>query len=423
MAVLDRNSKADTRFLCDRDGGGAPELATDISQWRANLTNNTTYLTSTDARLAVRSPREISVVIWIATGDSRVILNWGQGTSYIYRIDVASGGTGTVRFGHNGGTIASIIPPNVGGTARQYIIHWSTEYDVREGDYFSELAICDIASGNWSITRVTHNQPQAPAGGDQFNLRGVGAGLTPFTGGLAAYDFVRVGCRFHSTTEAKEDWYSESSAPTLAGVQPDVELAPTAPTFFSADPADDVADAMLDAATLAGAAEFAAVVNAAAGRKRLYSPLVNVAWRSPPTLDDTYAPTKFLRDLNSGLYKVDVARVFARPLPYQAFACRVRVHVQAWIAAGAPGGTTVSITLAAHQLVTLAAANATSVQLVITDDHTSTGIGQWYELPAMLLSGVPLCYLAIGHKFGAGTGHAYLRMKIKAVQIEPYEAT
>ena len=419
--LLDRNSKADTRFFADRAGGGAVDLATDISQWRTNLTNSTTYLTSTDARLAVRAPREITVVVDLSTGDDRIILNWGNvaGTSYIYRIFINSGAP---TFGHNNADLVTVNPPNLSGSPKSYLLHWSTDYDIRAATFYSELAVCDIGANAWTITRVTHTQPQAPAGGDQFNILGYGAGVTKFTAGLAAIDFVRVGCRFHTTTEAKEDWVAQSSAPSVTGVQLEVELAPSAPTFFSADPVDPVADAMLDEATLAGPAEFAAVVNAAAGRKRLYSPIVNLAPRATPTLDNTYTPAKLYRQVGVAGRYAAAQYVFARPRDaYLADKARVRVHVQAWIAGGAPGGTAVSIDLAAWSDAALNNPDAiVGTVLTITDNHTSTGVGQWYDLGDMFVVGVA-GFIGIAWKFGTGTGASYLRMKIKAVSIEPFE--
>lgn len=412
--VLDRNSKADTRFFCDAAGSGAAALAVDLSQYRTDLTNNTTYLTSTDTRLAVRSPREISVVIDIATANSRVVLNWGNvaGTTYIYRITLAAGGN--VQFGHNNALLTTVVCPNIAAGARSYVLHWSTDYDERAATYYSEFAICDVTSGDWTIARVTHSQPNAPAGGDQFNISGYGAGSTLFTGGLTAYDFVRVGCRFHSTTEAREDWVTESSAPSVDGVQLDVELAPTSTSFFTADPAEDVSDALLDEETFAGPIELATVINAAANRKRLYGPIINFAPNAPAAVQDTYTPAKFYKDY------LCLGFVFEHRWPSYTTRVKVRIHAQTWIAAGAPGGTTVSVTLHVYAAVKFGGSVTSVASLLVTDNHTSTGVGQWYNVGAYLLSGV-YSVVGIGYQFGVGTGHAYLRAKIKGVTFEPYE--
>lgn len=413
--LLDRNSKEDTRLFVDRDGGGAAALAEDRSQWRADLTNSTTYLTSTDTRLAIRSPREISVVISIASGDSRTILNWGNtaGTVYIYRLGFSGG---VVQFGHNDATLATLAPPNLAVAARSYLLHYSTEYDVRAATYYSEMAVCDLATGTWITTRATHSQPNAAVASQQFNLSGYGAGSNLFTGGLSAYSFVRVGGRFHSTTEAKEDWYAESSAPTVTGVQPTVELVPWSTSYFTENPAEELSDAMLDAGTVAGPAEFSAALVAWAGRKRLYSPLVNLVPRAPDTLDNTYSATSTWL-VGSGYYG-NVGMLFVVVVPKYADRVNVRVHVQAWLAAGAPGGSAVSVSLALYRGGFGDSWAQGGTSSTITDNHTSSGTGQWYSFaafasgPAMLLA----------YKFGTGTGASYLRAKIKAITIEPYEA-
>lgn len=432
--VLDRNSKADTRFLCDRGGGGAPELATDISQWRTNLTNNTTYLTSSDARLAPRSPREISVVIWISTADSRIILNWGQGTSYMYRIQVQTGGTGAVQFGHNGATLLTLAPPGVGATAKQYLIHWSTDYDSKDATYYSEMAIGNIAANTWAVARIAHTQPQAVAGGDQFNLRGVGAGSTLYTGGLAAYDFVRIGCRFHSTTEASEDWVVENPAPSITGISPTVELAPSSTSFYSADPAEDIANSILDEGTFAGPIEYSGNINATAQRRRLYSPILNIVTNSPPAYSDDYFPDNMWRQVAStgsyaGLHFA-LGHVYWRPTTYRGTRARVRVQAQAYLEAGAPGGSTVSAFLcmfsqgAKPGKKVPAMKEGTSSSIVhLTTNDTDVGVGTWYDLGVLpLASKDGGTWLALGVGYGTGTGHDFIRLKIKAITVEPFES-
>lgn len=422
MATLHRNSKADTRFFSDRAAGGAANLATDISQYRTNLTNNTTYLTSLDARLAVRSPREIACVVKLATGNSGILLNWGNtaGTVYIYRITISGG---TPQFGHNNALLTFLAPPNISATARLYAIHWSTDYDFNASTYFSEFAICDLATGTWAVSRIAHTQPQAPVAAEQLNLIGRGAGSSPFTGGIAVVDYLRIGCRWHSTTEASEDWGSESAAPTITGIQPNVELAPSSPSFFSQDPNEDVADVLLDEGTFGGPIEFAAVINAGASTKRLFSPILNVTPNDPVTHDNTYVPTNFYRILPFSLIRLGAQYLFTRPLPYLATKARVRVFAQTWLAAGAPGGSVVSIQMAMFAMGSITETDVGLPAFVTsTTNHTSAGAGQWFDLGVLDIPSNAL-YFALGHKFGSGTGASYLRLKIKAIVVEPYEET
>lgn len=431
MATLDDNSKADTRILLIRDGGGAANLKVDQSQWRTDLTNNTTYLTSTDTRLAVRSPREVSVVVKLATGNSGILVNWGNvaGTTYIYRITISAG---NVQFGHNNALLTSITTPNVGATQRLYAIHWSTDYDRAAATYYSEMAVCDLATGTWATTRITHTQPNAAAGGDQFNVIGRGAGSSPFTGGIGVVDYVRVGCRFHSTTEAKEDWYAQSSAPSVDGVQLPVELAPASTSYYTANPvANDLSDAILDAGSFAGPAEFAATINAAANRKRLIGPLLNEEMNGPPIYQDTFLPANFHRPVilgGSPDLRLTVSHLYRRNT-YSGIRARVWVHAQTYIAAGAPVGTTVANYLQVGSCSKIPPSTAVltppgsfTAQVLSTTDHGSTGIGEWFDLGEMsVLTFDGASYFVLAYGFGTGTGHTYLRTVVKGIRIEGYE--
>lgn len=437
MPTFDRNSKADTRLLLIRAGGGAAALAVDQSQWRTDLTNNTTYLTSTNALLGVQSPREISIVAKLDNNDTGYLINFGNvaGTSYIFRIEV-SGASSLVRFHANSATnLATLTPPNLGASVRTYLIHWSTDYDEFVNGYYSEMALCDVATGSWAVTRVTHAQPLAPAGGWQLNVSGYGAGVTGFSGGLSNVESVRISERWHPVVEASEDWYSESSSPTVTGVQPVVELAPCSEgQYEDEDSSDQINKNLLRSATFptfAGPAEILAVINAHSAKKRLFSPILNLAINSPPTLQNTYLPANFYRSWgnSSPVMKLFLGHVWARPLPLGAFTARVRVHVQTWIQAGAPGGTSVSV---GFQMISLDAlpksANAINplgfqtAVVTSTTNHGPSGIGQWLDLGELALRQAPegLTFLLLSHRFGSGTGASFLRARVKAIVVEPY---
>ena len=428
--LLDRNSKADTRLLVTGGGG----LDFDQSQWRADLTDNTTYLTSGDARLAVRSPREISVVVDLSTADDRVLLNWGRddGSTYTYRITI---GSGEVFAGHNDANLISVNPPNLSGSAKSYLIHWCTDYDLIAGSYYSEIAVCDIGANEWEVARIEHDQPNAPNPGDQFNIIGYGPGDSPFTGGLSAIDAVRIGCRFHSVCEASEDFVSESAAPTITGIQPTVELAPSSTSFFSADPAEDVANAMLDEGTFAGPIEYAANINATAQRRRLLSPLLNISPNNPPAYSDAYFPDNMFRQVATqapytGRHFV-LSHVYWRPCSFRGKRARVRVHAQTYLEAGAPMGSAIDIELSMFSLgdkpgkkVPGAISGVSTTAVALTTDHTDSGVGQWYDLGDLpiLPDGLGLgTWLALAIEFGTGTGHEFMRLRVKAITVEPYE--
>lgn len=423
--IFDRKSKADTVFLADI---ATSTLPTDLSQYQVNLTDNTTYLTSTAARLKLRSPRELAVVVDINNAHTGIIMQHGAttGVAPTWRISASAG---SIAFVQGVTTLATIALPSVGAIAATYLIHWSTTYDEVAGTWASEFALCRTASAAWAIERVTHAQPPAAAVGDQLNVIGYGAGVTPFTGGIGNIRQIRLGARWHTTIEAQEDWVAESAAPVVTGYQPQVELAPVAVgDFYAVDQTDEVADAVLDEGTYAGPAEWLAALHAGESRQRLYSPLLNVKMNAPPTLQDTYLPSNWHRvEPNSffGLHRYSVAHLWLCPVPRSVnghvFA-RVRVHVQVWIAAGAPFGTTALLSMRAVSNKTVAPQSITGHPVATcTTNHTSTGVGEWVafaEFP--LIVGDRRTYIMLGYWFGdvLDTGVTYRRAKIKAINVE-----
>ncbi len=431
----DRNSKPDTRLLIGTNLGGAGTLHLDQSQWEGNLTHNTTYLTSTNAALGVRSPREIAIVVPLDNNDTGYLVNFGNlaGTSFIYRIEV-SGASGLIRFHHNSANnLATLSLPNLGGSPRFYVIHWSTDYSVLESSYFSEFAVCDIASGTWNISRITHSQPLAPQVGWQFNVGGYGAGVTNFSGGLALISYLRISERFHPTAEANQDWVSESAAPTVTGYQPPLELVPVASGQFVDYDASDIVSRKLTTSgdgggdpSYAGPAELVAAISAEANARRLWSPLLNVEINGAPTLRDTYLPQNFYAIGDDGL-RYGIQHFWVRPVPPGALFGKVRVHVQTWISAGAPGGTAVSFKV---KLLSLASRPKNAAALVTnggsiiaesTSNHGISGVGTWLDLGELLLKTKDgFTFFALGFAFGTGTGHDFVRAKIKQVTVDAY---
>lgn len=437
MTTHDRNSKADTRGLFIDAGAGATDLLIDKSQWRTNLTNHSTWLTSTDTRLAVRSPREIGLVVDASEDTSGIIVNWGDttNTGWIYRVSI-DGAASLVRFHHNSAeNLTTLSLPNLTTPAeRRYVIHWSTDYDEFAAGYYSEMFVHDVTSGSYTHTRVAHTQPSAPIGGDQFNVSGYNTGTKGFP--LANIVSARISCRFHSTTEGAEDWIDESATPSVAGVQPAVELAPvSAEEYADYEASDPVNNLLLTSGSgglnpsFAGPSELLAVMHAGEHRRRCFSPLINLALRSPPTLQNTYLPTNVHRELDTvGTPRVLLGHYWVRPVPFGATKARVRLFVQTWLAAGAPGGSAISIQLVMRVRANLLTAEGPigdplSSVVYATTDHGSSGLGEWLDLGVITwtppASGRMLFYLS--HRFGSGTGASYQRMKLKHVLVEPYE--
>lgn len=432
MTAHDRNSKADTRGLFQ--GADAAALAVDQSQWRTDITNNTTYLSSTHVRFGVRSPREISIILDASDESAGIVVNFGSidGTSWIYRIEV-DGAAGLFRFHHNSASNLVTLAMTVPGEKRTYLIHWSTDYDEFDATYFSEVMVHDFASGEYVQSRVTHTQPTAPVGGWQFNVGGYGAGVSGFS--LAAVAAVRVSCRFHSTTEAAEDWVDETATPTVAGTQPAVELAPVSPNEYADYEASDPVNNLLLTSgsggvnpSFAGPAELLAVIHAGEHRRRVFGPLVNLEILDPPTIDNTYTPANIHREIVAGgtsSYFM-LGHVWVRYTATGATRARVRVFVQTWLAAGAPGGSAVSLTLSARALAQVPAPagalppGTISSLAACTTDHGVSGVGEWLDLGSLIIKENQRVFFLMAHRFGTGTGASYQRAKIKHVLVEPY---
>jgi hypothetical protein len=201
---IDRNSKPDTVFLCLPAGGGATSLVVDASQNRTNLTNNTTYVSEANsARTALSSPRELTIVVEIASGRSGVLVYHGNAGGYGYRVRINAG---AVEVAENAILLLSVALPGLAVGAQEYAILWSQHDDGAQ--VRSELAVVNTATGAWAHAQGTH-AGFAPSAADSFIIGAAWGGATAFSGGLGAFNAVRVGGRHHSGAEHAEDWLAE----------------------------------------------------------------------------------------------------------------------------------------------------------------------------------------------------------------------
>lgn len=123
MTALSKLSKACTTFLSDPQKAGAAALATDISQHRTNLANNTTYVSeAASARTALGFPRSISVVVDATNASSGTLIEHSNVGSPRYQLRI-SGGAAQAR--ENGVTVVQVILPGMIASARKVLIHWA----------------------------------------------------------------------------------------------------------------------------------------------------------------------------------------------------------------------------------------------------------------------------------------------------------
>lgn len=222
MVAVNRNSKPDTVLFLDFAAGNDQ---VDYSQYRTNITNNTTYLSEANsARTALDGPREISIVVDLTNADSGVLIDHGNGATYGYRIDFSGG---SVRCRINGTTVLSLAPPSIGAGETKYTVSWNQK-PVGGGVYFGELFVCSssaqaVIQGSYTIFAAdpTHTLTVGAANG----------GGSTFSGGLADIYFVRIGRRFHSTQEAFEDFNTQSTPTAVTGTIRTPPLVPDGDTL------------------------------------------------------------------------------------------------------------------------------------------------------------------------------------------------
>lgn len=224
--ALHRNSKSDTVLLLD---DAADNIFADLGPARTDLADHTTYIDeSPSARAAIAAPRNVAIVFDMGSGDSGTLLQLGTVMSYSYRITVLAG---VVSVAEAGSTLASVELPDVAVSPAQVLVHWSTR---EEGSsVVSELAIYNFTAGLWAFATATH-AAATPVATDTLTIGAGVGGASAYTGGIAAIHAVHLGRRFHSTTEASEDWVAESTpgafdgydrTPLLTGAAADLAIA------------------------------------------------------------------------------------------------------------------------------------------------------------------------------------------------------
>lgn len=416
MTALDENSKADTKLLTY--GPGAANLLIDVSQERTNLTNNTTCVSeSSSARAAIVAPREISIVVDLRSTDTAFLLEHGNGdgTHHTYRVEVLSSfGVGYIICREGGVLRATAELPDAEVTPHKFLIHWSTRPD--GASYRSELLLYNFDENTWSTDARGHGAGTTDATWDLV-INGDGAGA----GGLAAIgDFysVRIGQRFHSMTEGKEDWVFQAIPPTIDARR----RSPMLPLL----------DVLADEGEHAGPGYGQPLANTRSVELRNGGALVNMRPKLPYQETNAYAPTRYFRSApGSTMHWCTryIAHAVVSPKHNRA---RVRIHVQQWKTnpAGAAQCDLLFTCWSAAWLPLVGGQpkpmeTTRTVAVTINANHTSSGVGEWLDLGTLKLTMEQdrRTYLILGFTFNndAGTaGEANTSFKIKAWTVEPY---
>lgn len=415
---IDRNSKPDTALLVLPDGAGSAALAVEASQYRNDnsLVDATTYVHETPSRrTAITYPREISLVLDLTNATVGVLLKHGEdaaNSNYTYRVSVGLGGVITCR--ENGNVCVTGFLPGVGGTSKSYLIHWSTR---AEGTSVrSELLLYNITDGGFSFSQATH------AGGTtdlEWNLylNGSAADAGPAT--LTRWRAARIGRRFHSTTEAKEDWLSERTPPSVSQLR---RVGPLVPDRATLDLADD--------GSLAGPAHLWSGYSFRENDRRLVGPLLNLRVRNPLELVNTYAPAKWYRLApGSSVLHMPIALLWYRPVPGKVNRARVRIFTRQWIEIGA---NTCEVQYRMYSMAGLPVAGEDPATLTyrytaiaVLDTNHGSGDGEWLDLGELplVVDDWGCTWLALAVSFDNDSGSALASdtsAYIHAVTVEPY---
>jgi hypothetical protein len=412
VTALHRNSKLDTVFFGD---ALVTDLFTDLSQNRTPLDDLTTYLEEApSARTALDAPREVAVVFSMSTGDEGVVLEHGNVAIYGYQVRVVGD---ALICSESGTDLVTVDIPGLTGSDRPLMVHWSQFVD--GSDVRSEVVVFNGITSEWAFGFATH----APNATDPTDTFTVGAGIggsNPFDAGLAAIRQVRIGARFHSLTEAAEDWIAETTPPTVDAAQRCEGTPVTVDTLIGDDE------------SFAGpAAIYAGRATHQAGR-RLLSPVVNhLVLGAPLLLRSTYVPTRWTRFAwDTEATRLALTHLFRRPVSPVVREVFVRVHFVQWTT----GADVVPVYLRCYSIDKLptyfnnAAATPTyfhTEEVAINVDHGVSGDGEWVTLGRLPIArdGLGTSTFAIGYDFNHDAADAELAntfVFIRAITIDPF---
>jgi hypothetical protein len=419
MTTLDRNSKADTVFLGLKDGGGPADMAVDQSQERDDLTDNTTYLQElSTSRFAVTYPRELSVCFTKKTGDTGILLQHGPdtGADWTYRMRISGN---DLDCSENGNLVVSVSLPDVSGSDRRFMAHWSSRPDA--SDVRHELTVYNYDTDTWAHAFATSDPCTTDPTWD-FNVGGYGAGTLAYD--VLDIDTVRVGIRFHSQAEAREDWVDESTKPALDGV-----LRQAALPIATGNDVGTVGD-------FAGPAYLWTGADSRDADRRLISPIVNMRAPAEFAISKADHSASGRRNDFSPIYAAPqylrtIEHVWRRPVPLTCNRVHARVYVRMWTIGDGPCEMFFRLYSLGNMYYRNAALapgavyhGATATQQ--TDDAVGDG-GNWIDLGTCQVArdtSDPLfSTFCLAHSFdngGAGSDVDDTRFAVLAVQIEPF---
>ena len=423
MTDLHRNSKPDSVFFGDATGAG---VEVDISEQRTDLTiAGGVASESPSDRAAITYPRELAVVVGVSAGDDGVVLYHGDpggSPDYTYRMALTFGGA--LQCSENGILRLSVAVPGLSATLRLVLLHWSSR---QEGSTIKTEAMAwNLVTGECNIAFASHAITATTDPLWDLNVGGGGAGDDPFVGTITAFLMVRIGRRFHSTTEAREDWVSQTTPPDIEATRRRSALE------FDRQDID-----LANEGQLAGPSYLWSGATARDNDRRCTSPLVNLrvastaealTLRKVPAPANWHRPSPFTADQGDG-FVIALPHVFLRPVSPTAYQyARVRIYVRQANELG--GGTIEPITyrmLSASTHPTmgnnaeLAAVTRGSDAVTSSEAHTGSD-GAWLDLGELRLAvGLNgMTWLMLSWAIGDGDDEDDTIVHVLAITVDPY---
>lgn len=301
------SARPDTRFLC------SSTLTADLSQRATNLTASTTAAFETNSARTTMDPtegRSLELSVELDTSHAGALLHIGTSpTVSTALIEITD--PGVISFAVNNTYIASLDAPNADGTAKTYVVGWSSEANPEttgaSDAVRSELTVYDVDGNDLARVDVTH-ATGSPASTMEFVVGGWWDGAKVANKANATINAARVSARYHTRSETREHFVAQTSAPTVTGVSA-VELQPV--------PADVCVAGALVGPQIQHASQAVAVGR---NRHRLVGPLVSgphwplVAWQSSLT---EAVSASWVRTLSDG-FATNLGWTWRRRVPYHA---------------------------------------------------------------------------------------------------------
>ncbi len=423
------HAKPDTLALIDVGTSATADVSQAGSNWTS--TANGAYSSNTALNVA-GAPCEITCQFDATSAQDKTLVYLGDSdASHFIQLRVESGGAGiALRYNTGAGNtiLISAALPNLAAGARTYTAQWcirDNPLSTGGSDAFlTELTIIDHdTADSYHIEQATHADLTPTISGTFYACYGMwwdGASENDvFSGSIA---WVRIGVRFHSTTEAVEEWVSATTPGTIDGDER-VELLPLPQA--AGNWADDKEFAGKQLAYAAAANRDNSLrLSSNALTLRVLEDVAN-----EDDLTDVYPAGWIMDDPGDNGNGWQVCLAFAAWLPVAETCNRYQVYLTKTLydttttpkqlevrvySSNAPPGALVNQNTLERRRVTL----TTSV------DDTSTGPPTRHDLGLLPISrmthgGISGTFIYLAFRVNSGTADATTRYKIHDLTLDP----